>query len=427
MELNPNAKVYYCATLDLSAVSSGKWKFQRMKLADSAIDLATPDKAVLRPTTRITIVAAAANAVGVLSMWTLPLQISELSQSYGWTLDHAGTMMTFQLFVASVVMVIATPAIPRVRADAFARLGAVIAALGFVLAAVTRATPALTMTGILLTGIGQGLTIVGTGALAARSSSPGQTIGFATAFGIAHAAAWLFLFPRLSLAPWGSNALFLYSAAVSLGWLLLMGMIGVEGHAEAADAQAGKPLQFGLLSAAPIVSCFIVCAGGTAVWSFSEQLGQRITSNPQILGALLSIATASSIVAPLITATVVHRMRNLGLVLFGVFMLMGAAYFVACQPVPVYVFGTALALQSMGQMAVGNLAYIVCVRLDPTARLATLAGSACLFGGSAGPLLGALLFKSGATVLGLGAAILCVVAWAWIGWSEREARRGANA
>ncbi len=370
--------------------------------------------------------AAAALAAGFFSAWTVPLQVEEMTSRYGYSVTTSGFAATLQLLVLCVTMWVSAAFITKFRSVRIAQCGTFLAVIGFLGAALSQGSPALFFISFSVVGIGQGLACVGGNAIAALGGSPGRCYNIAYGVSILYGSLALLVIPYITPLIAAADSVFLScGAGAGVCFITLLFARPKDGRRDR-RAIAPKP-RFTPAMVVPLASVFMVWLAGTAVWTYSELLGQRIGISVRTVTLALSVAASASIVAPFLVAPIGSRVR-LGVPVAIAFLTNTAGILIACTT-----HGTALFLasffgQAAGQSAIAGLVFIITVRADPSGRLPSLAGSFNLLGCAIGPFAGSLLVNQPVSMFGIasGFTLACtavsLVAWGAMAWFERQTR-----
>ena len=179
-------------------------------------------------------------AVGVFSIWTAPLLVTEMMERRGIGAAVAGGLVTMELIALAIASFLVAPRVDRLDKRMLATAGAVLATAGFAVLAATTGI-VVTAAALIVIGSGQGLAFAAASGIAAASDQPDRAYGEMTVVGGVYGAAWLFLAPRAEgLAPDASVA-FVVATLLCIPPLLLCPSERRAGSAVTAGRVAFEP------------------------------------------------------------------------------------------------------------------------------------------------------------------------------------------
>ena len=332
--------------------------------------------------------------IGAIITWfngeLLPLTMGVLTDGYKFSLEHAGVILSVEMFGAAVLPLLISPFMGKIDLRKLALIGGLVAILGQSMTAMATGYVPVGASRF-ITGAGYGIMGAALYAAVARTKDPERLMGLMTLSLGLFGAFFVVLFPYV-ISGFGPRAYFWSIAAMVLCAFWVYIWFPKSAAIEEEKNEGSPPVSV------PVV-CLVVCSsvaffsGQTLLWTFSERIGVTLDLSMEQIGWILGSASLTGLVGAIIPTWLGTKYGRILPLVFSI-TGMGASFMGvthAGEPVlyTVSLLGYGFFFGISFPYATGVVAAV-----DPLGRMPALFGALAPFCGMVMPALGAYLITA---------------------------------
>jgi predicted MFS family arabinose efflux permease len=336
------------------------------------------------------IAASTALFIGLMGVYTVPLQIGVFIDGKGIAAANAGYLGSVELAALSIVTMLLGLAISRISLVKLAVTGVLISATAQIITVLLTDIYLLGLSRFMV-GTGCGFVLAAATATIASSSDPDQFYGRAFACMSLAFGAWLIFLPYTT-ALISEDGIFIMLAGISILSLPLLRYLPATGSAAQNHASTETIDWTGVALLMLAITLVYIAYGGS--YYFSERIGIDIGISRETIGLAYGISALTGFVGaglvgwcssrfkrtiPMVSAFIIIGLISLGIVFSSsqlefmtVIILMNGAFMFAIS----YVMGTAAALDKLGRIAALAEGYVILAMSIGTAVFGFVAAGA---------------------------------------------------
>ncbi len=331
--------------------------------------------------------------LGNIAIFTAPIYIGSLMDSFGFTENQTGLISTLEIGAVAVTCLLLSRWLGSFSLQKLAMTGA-IATLIINVITISLNDYVSILLSRTLAGVGAGLCLAATSALLSRMKDPDQIVGIMLAVNTVIMVIVIGVLGYVKAA-WqfpGIMAVFAINVIVFLPLLLLLPSQPLK-HSRANRREPSAPdhrLGLGILGVSLL---FLFCTVEGGVWAFAERSGSNLGIADGDIGLLLATAQVAGLAGAIIAAVWGSKIPRLYPIVIGS-GLMGLAGLFIYQTDSQLIYGLFLGAFSFGFFIAFPYMIGACARLDADGRWAARANGINLLGGAIAPIIAALIITS---------------------------------